>query len=1826
MGFKRYFTFILILVLAGCFAGRKNKDRGSNTEGQHAFSRSGEFDWNGFEEREKTSSFIIMDFRAEINTRKKLYSKGTQDNRAVIVYFSAMLRDRATMEILVEHRFQVLDYHGKVIDNVVVQDDNRISWTETIRVDNLRPQVDPVLVVRRIKAVGQGASVGYNHAVFELNPWAYLDRGIGEPFLNLTNRFEILKDEHKDFKPDFDPNEFFANPEGTEFPSLNIDVARFYLSREEKITNSISSVEPIKMYNTSGLENRRENLNKNKNNYKNAFLIGRGVLIDEQEPSYMRRDHIISTEEKVKKPVLGMKLRLNVNLRLKTEVTNSAGKIIYRDINHGRFRVFAALVASNLGINNEEEKDVLIGIASPVVGDVKNQILNVKFDMVTSKLSNRGDLDLVLKVRPLDEWSARGLKPSSIIYKLGAYNDSHGHKGGFVDSRAVGDFEYDDYVRKVKKFTEKHEKLLSEWGILTNLPDIIFDSMEIKFRTVKTGETATQRTVIFDVKSCPRDGHTGKRFRQGRKFRILVSGIDPLKCDPEEYKDKGEEDSECRFKRVPVEDISKQDEDNVNGIFKVQDTGCLSWVDEIAHKYYQRENLIERSYHIVEDVEDIGSVEEQRDIFKLTGYFNPWDEKFGTLGVDARNLSDSFIKEIKERVKYPSRFFVGDFSYMTLRFRYDIDENMHLTVKKTVLLNLYPFVKRYSNIINGINGNFPIRDGIYLLKVAYQKDYIDPGAEGIHLKSSNNNQFETEIVVKNGTKGSDRNRDFFMLDDLRRKTFVHTIKKLVRVENSRVISPVEFHINELRTLRVRSNLLLQLEPVNQYKLQIINLLENRIARNIGLRIGDLGRFKCFTPGVLEEILKLLQKTIDEIALSIPDNVNYTSKESFKKMIDSNSVREPLNNLAKHRLLKDEKEKFELTSEYIKKLEKEFSSNKSSEQSTKSSKQSTEGLETLVDELRKLNKVPFPDRESNNTDLYSYEDFLIPSPSDDSLKLKEEDRNEKGLPSRALGDDDAEEVSNIAKKVNSFLGEVTSLDNLQKLLNNDFTIDPAISRVSDLDYLIDRKAGIIRRTFIGPLTLLPLDNKNIMNATDALDYDESSNDDGQNQNFNKSFRDDINRDYERNPKFGYQGHFKNCHVDDFIVNDQHEELIYDAWAECVKRRGIKKENEGGKIEIKIPDDFICDYEKTVVYKNYLLKDHHPEKGDHHPEKETNEVLNKAYEYSNNSSPFKKFARHKNEKMLKNEGRCFYRDIWFKKYFSQKMVQKAQAQFGNFLSSPSVTAKVVQPINDEENALKISAVKEECLEGGKINKGCIEATERFDLSVSKFSDSLLGKDKSVGDYFINPRRRAFDDTPYKSALINFYGKYDKSELTKLRKLDDGDERRTASEKLSKAIYETLFHIAAPTVKVRNKTNYKAKLEQIAPNDFGRDVQGFLCNIMLPRADQTYHEFLEEYKNLNPQNEEDAKELKKTKERGFDPDGDILNGINGITSLFNPHYNGFKRALNECHRRAGSANVEKVLPFQLERKFKTLKIGRYFFRGGKSINFAISQGVAISHNLNVSNKYTLDPTNSIKDVLKNIPATRTVLAYLSSLMGGAIKFHEYTQNENNGTSDSATLATNAYLSMQAAELDLELLEYRRCMLVRWNEDFLSDVLPDDIKIFKEVIPKKNNIFICGNKEDDPIAIRENYYYITQHFTEGDLLDTANLLNNPWLLILRGYRDMIAFVRALYPSSKFSNEENPPNVIKLIMDDFERLTTPGRPIFVPASLKATNERGTSSQQLEPWLIMSKAYRNVTPSFPGLFTQLSNKEASLPIWPWEHETQLEKKETKKEYCEKHDL
>ena len=97
-----------------------------------------------------------------------------------------------------------------------------------------------------------------------------------------------------------------------------------------------------------------------------------------------------------------------------------------------------------------------------------------------------------------------------------------------------------------------------------------------------------------------------------------------------------------------------------------------------------------------------------------------------------------------------------------------------------------------------------------------------------------------------------------------------------------------------------------------------------------------------------------------------------------------------------------------------------------------------------------------------------------------------------------------------------------------------------------------------------------------------------------------------------------------------------------------------------------------------------------------------------------------------------------------------------------------------------------------------------------------------------------------------------------------------------------------------------------------------------------------------------------------------------------------------------------------------------------------------------------------------------------------------------------------------------------------------------------------------------NQPRRVEEMYFYFTQHFTEGDMLDQADLYNHPWLLGMRGMRDFVTFVNKIRAQELVG------------LDGFLSGVSGGTP-----------------PRAKAWALdqMSQVYKNTLPSFPGFYS-----------------------------------
>ena len=154
-----------------------------------------------------------------------------------------------------------------------------------------------------------------------------------------------------------------------------------------------------------------------------------------------------------------------------------------------------------------------------------------------------------------------------------------------------------------------------------------------------------------------------------------------------------------------------------------------------------------------------------------------------------------------------------------------------------------------------------------------------------------------------------------------------------------------------------------------------------------------------------------------------------------------------------------------------------------------------------------------------------------------------------------------------------------------------------------------------------------------------------------------------------------------------------------------------------------------------------------------------------------------------------------------------------------------------------------------------------------------------------------------------------------------------------------------------------------------------------------------------------------------------------------------------------------------------------------------------------------------------------------------------------------------------VQRAEVEIELIKYEKCLVVRLNsEAYKKDRKSLGLKkehyhtgLIGSAFSKGH--FICEGKitkkTKNPTKVREEYYYVTQHFTAGDILDNGSLLNHVWLLAIRGQHDFNRFKKII---------------------DARQIDKDGKEVNIDSA----------NYPLE---VLERSYSKLAPSFPGMYS-----------------------------------
>ncbi|MCB0406928.1 MAG: hypothetical protein KDD34_01925, partial [Bdellovibrionales bacterium] len=473
----------------------------------------------------------------------------------------------------------------------------------------------------------------------------------------------------------------------------------------------------------------------------------------------------------------GIELTMAMEMDIYTFLRQLGGNLKKFEFVDGSFDVSASIIGSNMG--SDQNANILLSDIGTLEVDnveIKEGRLFVNFpDFILQNKPTNGNLILALQVAP-HGISGEVLKPYKVIYRMGDFYQWLGKKSPLKirDNNADVGKAYDELLKTVEVSKEKVNAARAKVG-MKKLEAFEFDYFDIDYNSIKPGETATTRTVSYNVRVCVKQPLRGNRPAENETFaiRTLTNG--------------------------KVKDIGTKTTDH---------NGCMGWIDEVSHYYYKPEKYILNSI-------TLSHTSGFKKDLKIA--INPWD-LFATFGKDLQRDPEVLTKIIEEEkwekehpdipYKIESRINVNNFGYTAIKFDYEIKKDLSLNVQKSVLMKIDPEVQRYSSMTYGRKAVEWLRDGIWLLKIAIHKDYLDPAQKGAVIsRSATGPQFDIDKNI-----------------NISEKHYISYQKKLVRVINGRIVTPVTFEMKDLRLMRIRSNLLIQLEPIDETQLLLANWL------------------------------------------------------------------------------------------------------------------------------------------------------------------------------------------------------------------------------------------------------------------------------------------------------------------------------------------------------------------------------------------------------------------------------------------------------------------------------------------------------------------------------------------------------------------------------------------------------------------------------------------------------------------------------------------------------------------------------------------------------------------------------------------------------------------------------------------------------------------------------------------------------------------------------------------------------------------------------------------------------------------------------------------
>lgn len=225
-----------------------------------------------------------------------------------------------------------------------------------------------------------------------------------------------------------------------------------------------------------------------------------------------------------------------------------------------------------------------------------------------------------------------------------------------------------------------------------------------------------------------------------------------------------------------------------------------------------------------------------------------------------------------------------------------------------------------------------------------------------------------------------------------------------------------------------------------------------------------------------------------------------------------------------------------------------------------------------------------------------------------------------------------------------------------------------------------------------------------------------------------------------------------------------------------------------------------------------------------------------------------------------------------------------------------------------------------------------------------------------------------------------------------------------------------------------------------------------------------------------------------------------------------------VEDCMARMSSRGWQDVLT--VDRKLRVYEIGQQEALRSRQMGVTVGSDWSFGRSLSDSTSWSagVSPLGLLampfSAALSAVPGFNVISAIAGGMGASVGVSRSHTTGQS--VSEGYMFASGVNLNLRSLDMNLELKSTESCALVRVHRDFLARTrarlgrLAPGISAEQGLLMVSRGVMICtGHGNAEPVRFRESYHSFAHGSFDEVLADRGSLLNQPWLITLRGTRD---------------------------------------------------------------------------------------------------------------------